>query len=102
MAITTKSITSVWQAITTAGQSGSAWCVEFLDLAGNADQADVIVYHTTGAAPVNDEKITESKRLFKPIKNDDVMLLSADNASDVFYARCRTSGATAKINVDVV
>lgn len=102
MAITTITINATWQAITAAGESGSAWMVENPDDNGKKVQADVYIYHTDGTAPTGDQKLTESKRLFTPKGNTDIMLLSADNASDIFYARCKTAGSEAKINVDVV
>ena len=101
MAITPKTITTTWQAITAAGESGSCWIVENLDLSGAGGASDVLIYHST-VAPVNDEKLTESKRLYKPIGNNDTLLIPADSALDIYYARCKTIGSTIKINVDVI
>lgn len=102
MAITTKNLTDSWQAITAAGESGTCWPVEFRDLADAVDQADAIIYHTDAGLPTGDNNIEQSKRLYKPSNNNDVILLTADTVSDIFYARCKTSGAKLDINVDVV
>jgi hypothetical protein len=82
-----------------AGQSGSCWANE--DTSQNKGQADVIVYHGT-TPPTGDEKISDSKRLYKSNGNDDVMIISVDNASDIYYARCKTPGSQASILVDAV
>ena len=99
--ITNYTITDTWQPITLAGQSGACWIVEFCDLAGRLGQSDVIIYHSAIAAPNGDEKILESKRLHVPNDNNQLLVISADKAEDVFYARCKTVGSQAKINVDV-
>ena len=44
---------------------------------------------------------TVGKRLYIPKNNTDIMLISADNSSDRFYARCVKTGATAKVSVDI-
>jgi len=99
MAIIQYSLTdTAWTAITSAGESGSAWLDEEND--GIGGQVDVRVYHA--AALPAAAKITEAKRIYKPNGNDDVMILGADDASDIFYARCVNSGDTAIITVDVI
>lgn len=101
MAIINYKITDTWQAISAAGESGSCWMVEGKDLDGRKDQADVFIYHST-TPPTGDNKLTESKRLFTPNNNTDVMIIPADNALDIYYARCLTTGSEALINVDLV
>ena len=88
---------TAWTAITSAGESGSAWLDEENDGAGG--QVDVRIYHAS-SLPV-DTKITEAKRIYKSSGNDDVMILGSDNALDIFYARCVNVGDTAIITVDV-
>ena len=97
--ITTKKITDSWQAITSAGESGSVWVVETRD--GLKGKGDVLIYHSDSGMPTGDQKIMQSKRLYRTDSNKP-MLISADNGSDIFYARCMTEGSTVKINVDVV
>lgn len=87
-------------AISTAGQSGSAWLDEDND--GAAGKTDVRIYHTDTGMPSVDTVRTLGKRLFAPNNNDDVMLLGADNASDVFYAVCHNDDDKAIILSDVV
>ena len=98
--ITQYSITaSAWTAITAAGESGTCWLDEEDD--GAAGTVDVRVFHSDGGVPSAGD-LTEAKKLYKPSGNDDVMLISADDALDIFYARCVTTGDTAIITVDVV
>lgn len=89
---------TAWTAISAAGESGTAWLDEEND--GAAGQVDVRIYHTNGGVPA-DAKITEAKRIYKPSGNDDVMILGADNATDIFYARCVNDGDTAIVSADV-
>ena len=97
--ITQYNITAAaWTPISIAGESGSAWLDEEGD--GASGHVDVRVYHTNGGTP-SAAKITEAKRIYKSSGNDDVMILGADNALDIFYARCVNVGDTAIITVDV-
>lgn len=88
---------SAWTAITAAGSSGSCWLDEQGD--GAAGDVDVRIWH--GSVP-GDAEITKGKRVFRPTGNVDVMLISADSAADIYYARCATSGSAAILSVDVV
>jgi hypothetical protein len=87
-----------WTAISAAGQSGSCWLDEDDDGAGG--HVDVRIYHASAKPAV--AKATEGKRCWKSNGNDDVMLISADNASDIYWAICINEGATATISADVV
>jgi len=98
MAISQYSLSNTaWTAITVAGESGSAWLDEENDGAGG--QANVRVYHSS-VVP-GDPELTMGKRIYRSAGNADVILLGADNATDIFYARCINSGDTAIITVDV-
>lgn len=97
--ITQKNITgSAWVALTTAGQNATCWLDEDNDGAGG--QVDVRIFHSDSGSP-GETLTTEGKRLFKSNDNN-AMILSADNSSDIFYAKCRNSGDTAIISVDSV
>lgn len=87
-----------WTAISAAGESGSCWLDEDDDGAGG--QLDVRIYHAAAKPAVN--LATEGKRCWKSNGNDDVMLISADNASDIYWAICINAGATAIVSADVV
>lgn len=90
---------TAWTAISTAGQSGSCWINE--DNEGAVNKADVRIYHTDAGTPAAD-KVDESKRLFTPKGNTDVLILSADSGTDIHYARCKNADDEAVILVDVV
>lgn len=92
-------IGSDWTVITTAGQSGTCWLDDDNEQSG--DKADVRIWHTSGVAPGADE-ITKAKRVIRPSYNDDVLVITADSATDVFYARCKNAGESAILSVDVV
>ena len=98
--ITQYSITaSAWTAITAVGESGTCWLDEEDD--GAAGTVDVRIFHSDGVTPsVGD--LTKAKKVYKPRGNNDVIVISADNGSDIYYARCVTAGDTAIITVDVV
>ena len=87
---------SAWTAITAAGESGTCWMDEDGDGGG---EPDVRIIHTTGTP--DSSQTTFGKRLYIPKNNTDIMLISADNSSDIFYARCVKTGATAKVSVDI-
>jgi len=88
---------TAWTAITTAGDSGTCWLDEQDD--GAAGDVDVRIWH--GSAP-SDSDVTKGKRVYKPRGNNDMMVIGADDASDIYYARCATPGATATISVDAL
>lgn len=88
-----------WTPITTAGQSGSCWLDD--DNEESGDRADVRIWHKTGDAPGNAE-LTKAKRVLRPTNNSDLLILTADSATDIFYARCKNQGDTALLSVDVI
>ena len=97
MAIVKHTITdTAWVAITSAGQSGSAWFDE--NTQDNGMSSDVRIVH--GATVPTDEDIEKGKRVYVPEHNNDVVILSADNHLDIFYARAAVDG-NAILSVDV-
>ena len=88
-----------WTPITAAGQSGTCWLDEQDD--GAAGQADVRIWHAT-TPPSGESKLTESKRVYKPRGNDDIMLITSDSIDDIFYARCSRTEDTATLSADVI
>lgn len=101
MALSEKAITSTWQAITTAGQSGTCWIPEYNSDRDAIGAADVVVYHTDAGAPTGDNALNLSKKVFKPESNINILQIPADNGSDIYYARCRSADAESKLIVDV-
>lgn len=98
--ITKKEITgTAFIAITTAGQSGSCWLGH--DDSDFEGTGDVRVYHADDGLPDVTKK-AEGLRAYKPKGNGDVLLLSADNSSDIFYAICNDTDGKADLMVDVV
>lgn len=98
--ITQYSITaSAWTAITAAGESGTCWLDEEDD--GAAGTVDVRISHSDSGVPSSGD-VTKAKKVYKPMGNNDLMKISADNGSDIYYARCVSTGDTATITVDVV
>lgn len=85
-----------WTAITVAGENASCWLDEDSDGAGG--KVDVRLAHSTEGIP-NDQP-SVCKRLYKPCGNDDTTTINADNARDIWYARCLNSGDTARVSVD--
>lgn len=97
MAIAQYTITSAaWTAISSAGQSGSCWLDENTQENSGAD--DVRIVHGA-SAPVYDD-LVKGRRVRMPKDNKDMLLLAADNASDIFYAR--SVGGSAVLSVDMV
>lgn len=94
------SLTTTVQAITTAGKSGSMWLKEGPE--GDAGRVEAYVYHTDGAAPSAATVLARGKRIFEPIGNNDMMIFTADNGSDVYYACMKNTGDTAELLVDEV
>ena len=89
---------SSWTAITAAGESGSAWLDEEGD--GNLGHADARIYHSS--TPPGDAEVTMGKKIYRPAGNSDIMLLGADDASDIFYGRCVNDDDRATVTVDVI
>ena len=99
MAITQYSLTaSAFTAISAAGESGTCWLDEDNDGAGGS--VDVRIFHAA-SLPIP-AKATEGKRVYKPRGNLDVVSITADDVSDIYYAICKDSGSTAVISVDVI
>lgn len=95
--INSYTITSAaWLEITSAGKSATCWMREDSNPDNNSD---VRIYHTTAGAPLA-SVIDHGKKLWTQNSSNDVMVLSADNDNDIYYARC-VSG-TADIIVDEV
>ncbi len=88
---------TAWVAISTAGKSGSCWLNETNE--GQAGTADCRIVHAT-STPVGDE-LDYAKRVYKPSTNNDVMILTADSTSDIFYARCVNSGDAVVLIADM-
>jgi hypothetical protein len=86
-----------WTALSTVGQSGSVFIAE--DDA-NLYPVDARIMHTTGT-PVSGD-FTKSKRVYKSVKNDDILPCSADSSTDVYYARCRNTDDVAIISADFI
>ena len=98
--IVSKSITGlVIVVLSAAGESGTSWLDE--DDTGAEGQADVRVYHTNAGAPSIATVRATGKKLYKSNANDDVMIIGADDAGDIYYAVCANDGDKATVKVDV-
>lgn len=95
MAITKKKINSIsWIAITSAGKSGSCWLGKNIKGKGK-----VYINHSdSGSPPVK----TFGYPLSKPIDNNGMLKIGANNLDDIFYARCQESNNEVIIFVDVI
>lgn len=93
-------LTTTVKAVTTAGKSGSMWLKEGPD--GDAGRVEAYVYHTDSGAPTASTVLDRGKRIFEPIGNNDMMIFSADNGSDIYYACMKNTGDTAELLVDEV
>lgn len=97
--ITQKSVAyGAWTVLSVAGESGSCWLDEDRD--GSAGSADVRIVHSDAGEPALTEA-TKGKRIYRPSGNDDVCIISADNALDIYYATCMNAGGAAIISVDM-
>ena len=95
MAITAKElIGSAWGAITTAGQSGTCWIGE-----DKANRGGVVLFHSTTGVPPG-AKLAEGYKM--PNDRGNIVPITADGGTDVFYARCQNVDETATLIVDVV
>lgn len=81
-----------WTAITTAGQSGSCWIEK--NIRGNGN---ILISHSDAGLPNKSYGFP----LRGPANNIDVCIISADNQSDVFYARVTNAKNIINILVDV-
>lgn len=96
--ITSYTITSAaWTAITSAGESATAWLDE--EGSGTKGTANVRITHSTTGTPAA-SVVNNARKLHKPSGNIDVMTLYPDSSDDIFYARCPKSGDQAIIQVD--
>lgn len=92
MATSAKSLTDAWAAITTAGQSGTIW------LAAKPDSGRVLIDHSTTGTGA----LSASKSYTVPDSKDKITAINADDSSDIYYAKCQDTGATAVLVVDVL
>lgn len=98
--ITKYTITNTaWTAISSAGEQGSCWLSE--DGEDFSGTVDIRVINSATGTPT-DADLTLAKRVYKPNGNTDVLSISADSASDIFYARAKNSGDQAALLVDVI
>lgn len=85
-------VTDDWTAITGAGESGTCWLRKF------PENGTIAIDHSeAGTGALDEEKSYYPKR-----SKTDIIDLSADSASDIFYAKCLDSGETAEIVSDVI
>ena len=87
-----------WTVLTEAGGNGTCWLDEDND--GVAGGFDIRIVHSDSGVPALTEA-TKGKRIYKPAGNMDVVIISADNSNDIYYATCINDGGAAKISVDV-
>lgn len=94
MALSKKSITGSWQAISSAGEAGFCCVYDTVSYSGKN-----VVYLTRATSTPDSNSV--ALRLFASTNNSDNFPLSIDTASDIWYARCKDSDGTASIIVDV-
>lgn len=82
-----------WTAITAAGQSGTVW------MGQNPSSGRVVIAHSDGGIGTLDKDISYQIPNINNDESTDIVPISADNASDVFYAFSTLE--VAKLNVDV-
>ena len=82
-----------WTAISTAGQSGTCWIER--NIRGNGT---ILISHYSAGLP----RKSYGFPLNSPADNIDICIISADDQSDVFYARVTNSRNIIDILVDVV
>ncbi|RPI63105.1 MAG: hypothetical protein EHM48_02985 [Planctomycetaceae bacterium] len=86
-----------WTAISTAGQSGSCWMDD--DNGGTGTfAADVRILHAAAEPGV---ATSVGKRVLRTKSNNDVLILDADGAWDIFFARAMP-GKPGLLSVDMV
>ena len=94
MAITSNAITgAAWVPISAAGESGTCW------LQNIPDKGQVVINHSNSGVP-SDSDVDES--YFMVNNQNNIVEITADDAADIFYARCSVVGESAKIITDVV
>lgn len=86
---------SAWTQITAAGKSGICWLDDDNEEAG--DRADVRLWH--GSTP-DDNSISIARRVIRAKSNNDILSFVASSYTDIYYARCATPGATARLCVE--
>lgn len=97
MAISQYRITNgEWTPISTAGQSGTAWIEQVF---GSTD-GRCRIWH--GVSLPDSSRLTHGFKMLYSDDNRDAVQLTADSASDVFYARSDSSTSAFVINVDMV
>ncbi len=92
MAVRKEIITDEWTAFTDAGQSGTCW-LQKKPLRGH-----VVVSHSDAGTGALDDNISYPVVQAAP----NILGIPADNSSDIYYAKCRESGAEAVIISDVI
>jgi hypothetical protein len=99
MATTEKTLSNlVWTKVSAAGESGSCW-----KNTGGTVVIDHTDQETAATLPLSNVNVAKAKSKRIPLNKDDgdVLLLPADNVSDIFYA-LSLSGLTDRIVVDMV
>ena len=91
--ITPTAITGTdWTAITAAGQSGTLWLSE------STNAKKILIYHTTSGTP-NDTVMPDAYHM--PLSRASILSITADSATDIYYARCLEEDGTATLVSDV-
>ena len=92
MAVRKETITDEWTAFTDAGESGTCW------LQKKPSRGHVVISHSdSGTGALNDNISYPAVELAPKITG-----IPADNAGDIYYAKCRETGEEAVIISDVV
>ena len=92
MAVKKTTITDDWTAISLTGESGTCW------LQRKPDRGQVVLSHSDSGTGVLEDDV--SYQLIKA--SPDILDITADNVSDIFYAKCLETGEEAIIVSDVV
>lgn len=89
--------TTEWTKITNAGESGTCWKKE-----GDGVVIDHTNLETAATLPLNNVNVAIGKSKRAPLDqdNDNVLGITADDATDIFYALALQGAA--KIAVDVI
>ena len=87
------------ETLTAAGKEGTCWLKENDNT--RVGQVDVRIYHTTLGEPTIETVRDLGKRVFVPYANIDMMDISVDDLTDVYYAVCFNDNDQATIVTDV-
>lgn len=90
--------TTVWTKVSAAGESGTAW-----KKTGNPILIDHTDAESAATLPLSNTNVTiaKAKRVPLDADNDNVLLITADNVSDIFYALA-IEGDSNILAVDVI